>query len=259
MRIISKFHDYYDTALSYGDDASLVYLRHTSEDRVLEDKKHKLRDLIEAEKDRQQAMSIDFYNKVGKHPIHLRVQPMFLYFCGKTYPIYKVEHERANEHYYYRRRDELSNVEYYPDKEDMFRRCTELTGLDFASYAAKNNQYMYHMGRFTTRNEEPYTKRLDSMLADIGRSDKAGQILQEYNIPIMLLDTYGSRLILNPRLLDYQVQKVIDPWTAFQEIEMYAGGVLKRQDVMTSTISDKDRIAQHGFDKWSFRKMPSPD
>ena len=31
MRIISKFHDYYDSALSYGADDTLVYLRHTEE------------------------------------------------------------------------------------------------------------------------------------------------------------------------------------------------------------------------------------
>ncbi len=34
-------------------------------------------------------------------------------------------------------------------------------------------------------------------------------------------------------------------------------GNIAAPDRVPITVADKDRIAKHGFDKWSFRKMPS--
>ena len=51
--------------------------------------------------------------------------------------------------------------------------------------------------------------------------------------------------------------KVIDAFTAFQEISMFIGGVLGIGEKEIVEIEDKYKIGQHGFDKWSFRKEPS--
>lgn len=58
----------------------------------------------------------------------------------------------------------------------------------------------------------------------------------------------------NIRLRDFQFYKIVDAFTAFQEISMYIGNHLARQPE-PGDVPDKYRIAQHGFDPdWSFRK-----
>ena len=67
-------------------------------------------------------------------------------------------------------------------------------------------------------------------------------------------DPWGRcEVTLTPILAESQFYKVKDPFAAFQEISMYLGGVIPRQIPELIQISDKDRIAQHGFDKHSFR------
>lgn len=49
--------------------------------------------------------------------------------------------------------------------------------------------------------------------------------------------------------------KVVDPYTLFQELSMFIGGVLPRNPNPMVEITDTDvKVAKHGFDKWSFRK-----
>ncbi len=56
-------------------------------------------------------------------------------------------------------------------------------------------------------------------------------------------------------LKDYQFYKVIDPFTLFQEISMWIGGILPHQGrPMVDITDDKIKIVKHGFDKFSFRK-----
>jgi len=65
-----------------------------------------------------------------------------------------------------------------------------------------------------------------------------------------------QKFIINPLLKDYEFYKVFDTFQAFQEISMFMGGVLGNREKDIVVVEDKYKIAQHGFDKWSFRKMP---
>lgn len=56
-------------------------------------------------------------------------------------------------------------------------------------------------------------------------------------------------------LKDIGFQSALDPYTAFQELSMWVGGTLSANGPNTVTITDdKVKIAKHGFDKTSFRK-----
>lgn len=46
----------------------------------------------------------------------------------------------------------------------------------------------------------------------------------------------------------------MDPFTAFQEISMFLGGVLKRTEVDTVDIGDEAMRDEKGFDEWSFKR-----
>lgn len=64
------------------------------------------------------------------------------------------------------------------------------------------------------------------------------------------------KFVINPLLKDYEFYKVFNSFQAFQEVSMFMGGVLGRGEKEIVEVADKYKIAQHGFDKWSFRKMP---
>jgi hypothetical protein len=94
-------------------------------------------------------------------------------------------------------------------------------------------------------------------------------MFREINAPVFIYDNdaviklgdYGRKLnsgifIVNPILKDYEFYKVVDTFQAFQEISMFIGGVLGRGEKEIVVVEDKYKIAQHGFDKWSFRKEP---
>jgi hypothetical protein len=68
-------------------------------------------------------------------------------------------------------------------------------------------------------------------------------------------DQRTLKVITNPFLRELEFYRVVDPYTAFQEISQYLGNELARQPE-TGDVPDKYKIAQHGFDKWSFRKLP---
>ncbi len=95
------------------------------------------------------------------------------------------------------------------------------------------------------------------------------QYFRDFNAPVFVYDADFERkiinrkyvdrsickLIINPLLKDYEFYKVFDSFQAFQEISMFMGGVLGRGEKEIIEVQDKYKIAQHGFDKWSFRKM----
>ena len=98
---------------------------------------------------------------------------------------------------------------------------------------------------------------------------------REFHSPIFALtsppvnDTYwwrqefgfkndDSKLYINPKLKDYHFAKVMDPYTTFQEIQMYVSGVLGvSKDGTEFPATEKEKVAQHGMNKWSFRRPPS--
>jgi hypothetical protein len=58
-------------------------------------------------------------------------------------------------------------------------------------------------------------------------------------------------------LKTYDFYRIFDPYTAFQELSMYFGGVLGTANPYVPEVSDKDLRDAKGFDDWSFKKEPS--
>lgn len=67
----------------------------------------------------------------------------------------------------------------------------------------------------------------------------------------------GPWIEWNACLKDVDFFRVFDPFTAFQELSMYYGGVLVHPNRPIPDVSDEDMVEVKGFDKkWSFRKPP---
>lgn len=62
--------------------------------------------------------------------------------------------------------------------------------------------------------------------------------------------------VINGDNLKYaQFHKCLDTYSIYQELAMWNGGILAAPETPMVTISEKIKVKQHGFDKWSFRKM----
>ena len=90
------------------------------------------------------------------------------------------------------------------------------------------------------------------------------EIHRNFKTPIFIYDENGythnykfyRHFYVNPELKTYEFYKIIDPVTAFQEIQMYISGVLGTGEKNIVEIDDKYKIPQHGFDNWSFKTRP---
>jgi len=91
--------------------------------------------------------------------------------------------------------------------------------------------------------------------------NRAEELHIKYNSPILIIGRFdwNSRVEIevNGCLSEYEFARIIDPYAIFQEIEMYLSGVLCNKENGNVSISDKDRIKQHGFNNASFRKQPT--
>lgn len=57
-------------------------------------------------------------------------------------------------------------------------------------------------------------------------------------------------------LKEMNFAKVVDPYSAFQELSMYIGGVLPRAgNPIVEIEADSTKLKKHGFDQWTFRKQ----
>ena len=79
----------------------------------------------------------------------------------------------------------------------------------------------------------------------------------EFDCPVVVVEPKTTTK--NPILKDYDFQKIVDPYTAFQEIQMYISGVLSTGDKNPQwPISDKLKAESKGFNDLSFRRQEHP-
>lgn len=88
------------------------------------------------------------------------------------------------------------------------------------------------------------------------------ELFHQYQTPLFLIssdkrDGKKYKLTLGPNLKKLEFQRIKDTYTAYQDIFQYVAGTLNRREENMIKISDKDKIHKHGFDKWSFRKLPT--
>lgn len=240
MRIISKFNDYYDGAQGYGIDKELVYLRKTEESKPPSDIStfinHYSREIYEDNGGRYLIMN----QARKKHRKAVRFAKTFIVgFCGEIRLCVKVtefadKFGNIKEHYCYTRED-INEHLYVPDvkfnKGDYF--CKDIR-LVFDRFD-RNRMRQYFID-----HRVPCFVSYSGWAAPFPSKDRK----------------FKRSLIHNPCLKDIQFYKVHDAYSAFQEISMFMGSLGKDAPEMDN-IADEHRIAGHGFDKFSFRKLPT--
>jgi hypothetical protein len=234
VRIISNFHDYYDTALGYGRDPKLVYHRSTRTESL-----------------RSVTMPRSFgFSSVTAWSDRPRVEAglWFLAFCGKSYPLLVMTREEAEV------RTILRHCWFVDDVEQVLQEFPAALGI--------------FQGRRRSRLYRPFTRSRASELLSEQLSDTVvHEIHRSLGSPIVLLRTAGAgyrwsppaEAVVDPVLKDLEFVRVVDPFAAFQEISMYLGGVLGMPEQVHRPIPDDAMRDMKGFDEWSFKTVSPGD
>jgi hypothetical protein len=123
-----------------------------------------------------------------------------------------------------------------------------------------------HVEEYTTKaNFRMLKRRAYGILRDIDRFFDWKPVNVYPNVPIWFATseatttdgyrTWKKRTLLNPRVMDVYpgFVKILPPAQAYQELVMWHGR-MARPEPNVPEMSDADKIAGHGFDKFSFRK-----
>jgi len=268
MRIVSKFSDYYDGAQSYDKD-DLTYLR-------LQTKKH-LRDVIDLGRYYSDAdISSRFSNTSFQEIRIIAYAERLIGFCGKIYPVLTFYYHSKNEilpsFNFYPRTSEQSTLHQEQIKKVNIKKTHFLTQSSLDDFLTS-----YKMKILTTRfghgsdGEEMYGKYFKKRIKRIHENkEKYESLFFKLNVPLFIIyNEFNEESDLfyhcyrethiwietNPRLKDFDFNKIIDPYTAFQEISMFIGGALSKPERPMLVISDEIKAAQHGYDQYSFKTM----
>lgn len=236
MYIISKNKDYYDGVVgTTGVDKTIVYERTT----VIEEDPHKFIQPFTARKSWNRKDKTPFNSFQSGYPTERKSKyqansGFIVGFCGKLYIGWK----------------------FYREFEDGFYNTEMETLITYdLEFVKKHVVQKSWDGDFI--NNIDYILGYDPI-----------DIFRKVNSPIFIFDTDYDRkfiqryrrndvFITNPTLKDYEFYKVMDSYTAFQEIQMFIGGVLGIGEREMIEVEDKYKIAQHGFNKNSFRRSKS--
>ena len=247
MYIISKYKDYYDGAVGMGIDKSIVYER-TFQSMLTPDH---IKEKLQEEKNWRVGFTHQYgYNRIpkGKYNTYLVV----IGFCGKLYPAIRTEaHDEKYEYPYY---NEVHDIIYDVDQIKAFLDSQESNSDRYFKKSKTDvQQFEDYLNRIKNVDPLEIHREFNSPIFAYGYPpvQQDWEFRKDYNVE----KSHG--FFINPMLKDYKFAKVFDPYTAFQEIQMFISGVLPvGDDVDAFPYTEKQKVAQHGMDKWSFRKPP---
>ena len=236
MKIISKFRDYYDSAMAFGHDDH-IYFKRVKEEHVdvkMEDYSFVIREIYK---------SLISNESFGDYTYDTAL----IFFCGKTYHTiifseYNQTTYKTNKTYIYSYDDFVKYVDSKKDK--------KMTKWFY-------EESVYGRLRSRRKTHAEYFEKYFEKSSKYNNQDDS--IFVEMNSPYFMFANHDRRIDFtnHPNLKDIHFQKIFEPYTCYQEIEMYLGNVLCNTEDNTVQICDKDMRNQKGFDDWSFKKMPT--
>jgi len=249
MRIIGG-HDYYDSALAYGQDSEVVFVR---EHKEISDRDCPLYAGYPHSIIKGRAWSDNNtlnYKDPALGVTTLVLLPISIYVAGKHYGGLRVVREMGSE---------ILNVFW---RYDDF--VAWLAGFD-REVAKPSKRYKWEKAD-TEKDVFPDLKTfftpieataqqlvwlIDNRVVTAVWCERSNRGYYRRN-PIMWQCNSAEN---GKSLKDYGFPKAIDPYTLFQEISMFVGGVIPRNpNPMVEITDDTVKLAKHGFDKWTFRR-----
>jgi len=178
----------------------------------------------------------------------------YVLFCGRFYPYWEIN-EKCR--YSFKailkglREPPVGYYNYADDEREVRKRRVKIA-KQLESRKSSRHPILYRTTLLTEKSLREFRENVS--LAD------TEEILRKYHTPVIHFrdrKTVKTNLIeINPRLNKLNFQSVVDPYTAFQEIEMFVGSQLAVQRDPEVHVSDEIKAESHGFNKWSFRRPP---
>jgi len=226
MRIISNFRDYYDCVQGMGQDRSLVYLRHPVTENL----------------DRNGFPFPCAYKDPWISKGEIVAQQIIVGFCEKLYPLW---------HMTYAWRDEHSNKV----RHKYYKICISVDEVE---------EHLYEYGhkddikdwREPSKYGHPFGRKILEKV--VSRCAAEAYKYKKYFLKHRCAQFVATRshITYHGNLNRVEFYRVIDPYTAFQEISMYWGGLAHPENKIPE-IDDVTMAEAKGFDKYSFRKDPT--
>ena len=243
MRIISHYKDYYDVVAGQGVDLTRIFTREVQEKKgnfPLDgwNVRHYWRTQEDANFPREEIKV--YHGKQHRSPESHEVRYIYVLFAGKLYGGIAVAEIIPN--------STERPMSYYWDLASWTAKAEEIKLSEKSSYTSRS----YHEKGWKTEKE-----RCEKIL-----SIKGDEYLRDWAIDNKISIAVACGFFeekreqfyqINPALKTYNFQKVLDPFTAYQELDQWTGGVLG-QNPEPDEVSDLVKIQQHGFTEWSFRK-----
>ena len=246
MRIIGG-HDYYDSALAYGRDDDVIFVR---EPKIIPDTNCPLfkgypHAIIKGRSYWGSGNKLQV--KEGNYLVTLELHTINCYVAGKHYGAIKVKKE-FNSGY----REIFWNY-------DAFVNWLASVGKEVAGPAKK----------YKWEKDSPEKDAFTSLQAFFtpmpATPEQLTWLIENRIVTATWYDNFrnygpNSEWRCNSTeqgyaLKDIEFARAVDPFTLFQEISMFVGGVLPRNtNPMVEIVDQVVKAEKHGFDKWSFRK-----
>jgi len=230
MRILSQFHDYYDRAMGYGADPTVTFVRDQfphGDPEPLGDRFPRLAKAVRT---------------MPRHP--WLCETLLILFCGQAYPAWRVPGQG----------DTFEDEVFYSIEE--WRAAITKERLR-AAYCPERNLdrffQTYHSHPPTAQYEKQWKVNNQAALAT------ADEAHRHFEAPILMLDQRWRevRIWKNPALGPLGFPRMVDAFTAFQEIAQYiGGGPLAGTKDAPADIADDVMRDSKGFDDRSFRMDP---
>ena len=240
MRIIGG-HDYYDSALAYGSDSSVVFVR----DKTLE--QTKLYGVFEPPNTnvvaKTQRGDIHYLDRM-----HSYQQKNFDFtMCRVIVAGAQWNGVRYNSHAY----NHPTTTKYIWDWQNF------LEILDQEKYAILHERASKWYRQNITQQyfgEKPCSQWEINWLADNHCSILTCDWASLYS-PLCAREYHWRKN--GDNLRDLEFYRVLDAYSAFQRISEWVGGTLANTgNPMVAITDDRIKAHKHGFDRWSFRKLP---
>lgn len=272
MKIISRYNDYFDSALHIQNDKTPLWIRKI-EVFVVNNQNRKNGDnlLIESEiskKINKLIKSIDFLkidfkgslsqnylskkSYISSYDVNFTINSGFISFVGKIYPFVKITKRHSN----YERSLEYQYTLYdFKSFEEKFEKI-DIVNKELLIDTIEKVRLFFK--KISIKQTDDIHVFLDTPIF-IYDFNLVNELRSELNEYISLRDDYYKNgfLVSDGGLKEYQFIKFFDPNTLIQEIEMYFGNTLIKKDE-PKEFNDLIKIESHGFDKKvSFRKRKS--
>lgn len=245
MRIYSKFKDYYDnvvppsnTVVWYRKDCSFM-LDATKQLPINKAETEFLLNAFEAAPLPPVVVSLRYVT-----PTHRDI--LLLGLCGKLYLVYLL----------------------YTFNNTKTELKAFLNIVEFVEFYNNNVSNSVHFEKNKLwHKRHPFNEGgINAWYQGCNQTQKVQDIFIKVKTPIFLMKRPEVRLnsgtvefYVNPNLSEYGIQRLFDPWTMYQEIEMYLSNTLAVGVEKIPIFSDELKRDAHGFDNWSFKQIgPKP-